>query len=162
MPFKKKPTNISRSEELESFSNENWDVTETLCFAVAEAAYNRMDITEAIMKAANCTRTKAFKLQDKITKSELYKKCFDEYKAMQEATVFGESRKSMMVHYNELIRQATNQKKYEIVLRILDKIKELQGINNDEMDFNITFKFKPTDIVNLEMIKEGLSKSKEK
>lgn len=160
MPFKKKISNVSRQEELNNFKEEDWEVTEALCFAVAEAAYNRRDVIEAIMQSTSCSRTKAFKMQDKITKSDLYKKCFDDYKNMQEATVFSESKKSMMVHYNELIKQATTQRKYEIVLRILDKIKELQGINNDEMDFNITFTFKPTDKVNLNMITGAKPKDK--
>lgn len=147
MPFKKKLTNVDNSEEKESI-----DITEELCYAVAEAVLLKEDICKAICKVTRCGAARAIQLQKEVLSSPLYKQIFDDYKNIATSTVFQEDENTIMVQYNNLIRKATAEKKYEVVVRILDKIRLMQAIGDKEMEFKMTFGFEPTKTTNINLI----------
>ena len=80
-------------------------------------------------------------------------------------TVYDDDRDTIMLQYNNLIRKATQEKKYEVVVRILDKIRMLQAIGDKEMEFKMVFGFDPviqgsTFNVNFNLIDENYNKKK--
>lgn len=154
MVFKKK-FESSDDNNSESKSKENkYELTDELLYAVAEAVINRDNIIKAISKTIGCTESKAVQLQKEVLSSPRYKEVFEDYKAMLKSTVYEDDADTIMIQYNNLIRKATQEKKYEVVVRIIDKIRQLQAIGDKEMEFKVTFDFEPTDKVNLNLIKE--------
>lgn len=154
MPFKKK---ISSDGDNEENNSKSFEITEELCFAVAEAVINRDDIQKAISQAARCTKVRALALQKEILQSPMYKKCFEEYKEILKGTVYEDDKDTIMLQYNNIIKKATQEKKYEVVVRVLDKIRQLQAIGDKEMEFKMTFSFEPTEKTNLNIISENLN-----
>lgn len=152
MAFKKK----SKIEEDDS--NLSIDITDELCYAVAEAVLFRDDIIKAICKVAKCQTSKALRLQNEILNSNKYKEIFEDYKQTIKGTVYEDDQDTILVQYNNLIRKATQEKKYEVVVRILDKIRQLQAIGDKEMEFKMTFSFKPTETTNLKLIEDNNDK----
>lgn len=161
MPFKKKPTQNTGEET----AKDDIDVTEELCYAVAEAVINRDDIIKTITKTTKCTNARAVVLQKEVLNSALYKQIFEDYKNTIKSTVYDDDRDTIMLQYNNLIRKATQEKKYEVVVRILDKIRMLQAIGDKEMEFKMVFGFDPvikgsTFNVNFNLIDENYNKKK--
>lgn len=161
MPFKKKPTKDTGEEIVK----DDIDVTEELCYAVAEAVINRDDIIKTISKTTKCTNARAVVLQKEVLSSPLYKQIFEDYKNTMKGTVYDDDRDTIMLQYNNLIRKATQEKKYEVVVRILDKIRMLQAIGDKEMEFKMVFGFDPvikgsTFNVNFNLIDEDYNKKK--
>lgn len=152
MPFEKK-RQVNNADD-------DFDITEELCYAVAEAVINRDDIVKAIMKTTKCTTARAISLQAEVLNSDKYKEIFEDYKNTLKNTVYEDDQDTIMIQYNNLIRKATQEKKYEVVVRILDKIRQLQAIGDKEMDFKMTFCFEPTDKTNLNIIQESKENDK--
>ena len=151
MTFKKKVTNNK-----EDTSSKDFDITDELCYAVAEAVMNREDIVKAISVTLRCTNVRAIELQKKVLSSPRYQEIFEEYKNMMKSTVYQDDQDTIMIQYNNLIRKATQEKKYEVVVRILDKIRMLQSIGDKEMEFKMTFAFEPKPETNLKIIDNSL------
>lgn len=160
MVFKKKFT--EEENDNNNDNNESLDITDELCYAVAEAVINRDEIVKAIQKTIKCTTSRAIALQAEILKSAKYKEIFEDYKDTLKNTVYEDDQDTIMIQYNNLIRKATQEKKYEVVVRILDKIRQLQAIGDKEMEFKMTFSFKPTENTNLNLINEKNDNKEEK
>lgn len=155
MVFKKKFENSdNNNSESKSKEKDKYELTDELLYAVAEAVINRDNIIKAISKTIGCTESKAVQLQKEVLSSPRYKEVFEDYKSMLKSTVYEDDADTIMIQYNNLIRKATQEKKYEVVVRIIDKIRQLQAIGDKEMEFKVTFDFEPTDKVNLNLIKE--------
>lgn len=110
--------------------------------AVVLAQLYREDIISAIRKVIGGKTT-----NNEI--SELYKEIiqhpdFPEVKAdiikLEEATLIDEDADTIMLYYNKLLRKAQDEKKYEVIVRILKEIKQLKAIEDEQMQFEVTIK----------------------
>lgn len=135
------------------------DIPEELYDIVAEACLYREDCIQAIASYMNKELRKKISVKEanevyrKILASPEFKTRMKQYVKIEKATVIDDDQDTIMLQYNRIIRDATKDGKYEVVARVLKEIRQLKAIEDKQMEFNVTFKFKPTDAINLEMLK---------
>ena len=64
---------------------------------------------------------------------------------LEEATLIDDDSNTIMLYYNKLLRDAQQEKKYEVAARILGEIRKLKAIDNEQTKFEIVFKIREKD-----------------
>ena len=135
------------------------EIPEELYDIVAEACLYRGNPVQDIASYMNRELRRKISIKEAtqvyhdILKQPDFKDRMKSYLALEKATVIDDDEDTILLQYNRIIREATKDGKYEVVARVLDKIRQIKAIDDKQIDFNITFTFKPTDVINLEMLK---------
>ena len=136
-----------------------------LYYIVAEACLYAENVPQAIMKyykgSKRCTLQEAQEIHKKILRDPKFKEKLKDYVAIEKAGLFEDDRETILLKLNRIIRDASREGKYDTVVKTLDRIAKMLSIEDKQMDFKLTFAFKPTEAINLEMIKEERKKEKE-
>lgn len=116
------------------------EITREMMEAVAYAQLYREDPVLALQKLNGGKRI-SNKEMDAIYKGILKHPEFPQVKAeaiqLESLTTIEDNIDTIQLNYNRLLKKAQAEGKYEVVLRILDKIKQLRAIENEQMRFEI-------------------------
>lgn len=116
------------------------EITQEMLEAVAEAQLYRDDVELAIKKYAGKLTSRQLKhLYRKILKHPDLPKIKKDFITLEEQTLVDDDVNTISLVYNRLLKQAQFDGKYDVVAKILDKIRQLKAIDNEEMEFKIIF-----------------------
>lgn len=120
------------------------DITDEMYGVVAEALLYRDDPAMALKKSGICpknwTISDVNKVYKHILKTDKLKQVKDDYIKLESETLVDDNTDTMMLIYNRLLKDAKAEQKYDVVARILKEIRQLKAIENEQMQFEITFK----------------------
>ena len=126
---------------------EELQITEEMLEKVALAQLYRDDPILELRKVVSSKLTS--KEMDALYKRILKDPRFEETKKdaikLEEATLIDDDSNTIMLYYNKLLREAQQEKKYEVAARILGEIRKLKAIDNEQTKFEIVFKIKEKD-----------------
>lgn len=126
---------------------EEIQITEEMLEKVALAQLYRDDPILELRKVVSSKLTS--KEMDALYKRILKDPRFEETKKdaikLEEATLINDDSNTIMLYYNKLLREAQQEKKYEVAARILGEIRKLKAIDNEQTKFEIVFKIKEKD-----------------
>lgn len=129
--------------------NFDTDITDEMYSIVAEALLYRDDPTMALKKSGACpknwTISDVNKVYKHILKTDKLKQIKDDYIKLESETLVDDNTDTMMLIYNRLLKDAKAEQKYDVVARILKEIRQLKAIENEQMQFEITFKIQGKD-----------------
>ena len=122
-------------------------ITEEMLEKVALAQLYRDDPILELRKVISSKLTS--KEMDALYKRILKDPRFEETKKdaikLEEATLIDDDSNTIMLYYNKLLRDAQQEKKYEVAARILGEIRKLKAIDNEQTKFEIVFKIREKD-----------------
>lgn len=125
------------------------EITREMMEAVAYAQLYREDPILALQKINGGKRI-SNRDMDTILKNILRHPDFAQVKKeaieLETLTTVDDTIDTIQLNYNRLLKKAQAEGKYEVVLRVLDKIKQLKAIDNEQMKFEIKITVdKPAD-----------------
>ena len=122
-------------------------ITEEMLEKVALAQLYRDDPILELRKVISSKLTS--KEMDALYKRILKDPRFEETKKdaikLEGATLIDDDSNTIMLYYNKLLRDAQQEKKYEVAARILGEIRKLKAIDNEQTKFEIVFKIREKD-----------------
>lgn len=128
-------------------STDDIEITEEMLEKVALAQLYRDDPILELRKVVSSKLTS--KEMDALYKRILKDPRFEETKKdaikLEEATLIDDDSNTIMLYYNKLLREAQQEKKYEVAARILGEIRKLKAIDNEQTKFEIIFKIRDKD-----------------
>lgn len=122
------------------------EITNELMEVVALAQLYRRDAIIELMKALPQKKKmdEVKQLYKEILQHPKFKEVRNDAIKIEEATLIDDNVDTILLYYNELLREARFEKKYEVVTRVLKEIKQLKAIENDEMQFEVKFSIDDT------------------
>ena len=63
-----------------------------------------------------------------------------------------------MLKLTKLMQWSLETERPEIYLKCINKVQEMKGVSNSQNEFGMEFRFKPTEAINLNMIKEEVKR----
>ena len=107
--------------------------------AVALAQLYREDATLALRKiiTAKLTSKEMIQLYKDILKHPKFQEVKNDAIKLEEVTLVDDDSDTIMLFYNKLLKEAQQEKKYEVAARILGEIRKLKAIDDAEQKFEI-------------------------
>lgn len=116
------------------------EITREMLEAVAEAQLYREDAEIALKSFVKKISSKQLKaLYRKILQHPDLPKIKEEFLKVEELSLVDDDVNTIQLIYNKLLKKAQFDGKYDVVAKILDKIRQLKAIDNNEMEFKIIF-----------------------
>lgn len=119
-------------------------ITDEMYQIVAEAALYKEDTVGALRASKlipkGYTQSDVNEIIRYIIQSEKFQQIKNDLIKTEEATLIDENQNTIMLMYNRLLRNAQAEGKYDVVARILKEIRQLKAIENEQMQFEVTFK----------------------
>ena len=120
------------------------DITEDMYQIVAEAVLYKEDVVGALRASKlipkGYTQADVNTIIRYIIQSDKFQQIKEDFIKTEEATLIDENQNTVMLMYNRLLRNAQAEGKYDVVARILKEIRQLKAIENEQMQFEVTFK----------------------
>ena len=121
-------------------SHNEIEITREMLEAVVEAQIYREDPLIALKKyAGKISADELNTLYKNVLRHPSLEEVKKDVKTLEEATLIDDDVNTINLVYNRLLRKAQFDGKYDIVAKILDKIRQLKAIDNNEMEFKIIF-----------------------
>ena len=126
---------------------DDMEITEELMNAVALAQLYRDDPILELRKviSSKLTSKEMDALYKRILKDPRFEATKKDAIKLEEATLIDDDSNTIMLYYNKLLRDAQQEKKYEVAARILGEIRKLKAIDNEQTKFEIVFKIREKD-----------------
>lgn len=120
------------------------DITDEMYQIVAEAVLYKEDTVRALRASKlipkGYTQADVNAVIRYIIQSDKFQQIKNDLIKTEEATLIDENQNTIMLMYNRLLRTAQAKGKYDVVARILKEIRQLKAIENEQMQFEVTFK----------------------
>lgn len=122
-------------------------ITEEMLEKVALAQLYRDDPILELRKviSSKLTSREMDALYKRILKDPRFEATKKDAIKLEEATLIDDDSNTIMLYYNKLLRDAQQEKKYEVAARILGEIRKLKAIDNEQTKFEIVFKIRDKD-----------------
>lgn len=122
-------------------------ITEEMLEKVALAQLYRDDPILELRKviSSKLTSKEMDALYKRILKDPRFEATKKDAIKLEEATLIDDDSNTIMLYYNKLLRDAQQEKKYEVAARILGEIRKLKAIDNEQTKFEIVFKIRDKD-----------------
>ena len=122
-------------------------ITEEMLEKVALAQLYRDDPVLELRKviSSKLTSKEMDALYKRILKDPRFEATKKDAIKLEEATLIDDDSNTIMLYYNKLLRDAQQEKKYEVAARILGEIRKLKAIDNEQTKFEIVFKIREKD-----------------
>lgn len=122
-------------------------ITEEMLEKVALAQLYRDDPILELRKviSSKLTSKEMDALYKRILKDPRFEATKKDAIKLEEATLIDDDSNTIMLYYNKLLRDAQQEKKYEVAARILGEIRKLKAIDNEQTKFEIVFKIREKD-----------------
>lgn len=126
---------------------EELKITEEMLEKVALAQLYRDDPILELRKviSSKLTSREMDALYKRILKDPRFEATKKDAIKLEEATLIDDDSNTIMLYYNKLLRDAQQEKKYEVAARILGEIRKLKAIDNEQTKFEIVFKIREKD-----------------
>lgn len=126
---------------------EELKITEEMLEKVALAQLYRDDPILELRKviSSKLTSREMDALYKRILKDPRFEATKKDAIKLEEATLIDDDSNTIMLYYNKLLRDAQQEKKYEVAARILGEIRKLKAIDNEQTKFEIVFKLREKD-----------------
>lgn len=126
---------------------EELKITEEMLEKVALAQLYRDDPILELRKviSSKLTSREMDALYKRILKDPRFEATKKDAIKLEEATLIDDDSNTIMLYYNKLLRDAQQEKKYEVAARILGEIRKLKAIDNEQTKFEIVFKIRDKD-----------------
>ena len=126
---------------------EELKITEEMLEKVALAQLYRDDPILELRKviSSKLTSREMDALYKRILKDPRFEATKKDAIKLEEATLIDDDSNTIMLYYNKLLRDAQQEKKYEVAARILGEIRKLKAIDNEQTKFEIVFKIRNKD-----------------
>lgn len=121
------------------------EITDELLEAVALAQLYREDATQALRKVVTTklTTKELTQLYKDILKHPRFQEVKQDAIKLEEATLIEDDSDTIMLFYNKLLKDAQQEKKYDVAARILGEIRKLKAIDDAEQKFEVIITVKP-------------------
>lgn len=130
---------------------EYWDV-------IAEALLQLEDVPQAIIKYSGgtkkCSQSQAVQIHKEVIQNEEFQNYLKDYTKIQKTSLIDEDNDTIRLKLNKIFGRAIREGKYDTAIKTLASVAKMLNIEDKQMDFTITFKFEPTDKINLNLIRE--------
>ncbi len=122
-------------------------ITEEMLEKVALAQLYRDDPILELRKVipSKLTSKEMEALYKRIIKDPRFESTKKDAIKLEEATLIDDDSNTIMLYYNKLLRDAQQEKKYEVAARILGEIRKLKAIDDEQTKFEIVFKLRDKD-----------------
>ena len=122
-------------------------ITEEMLEKVALAQLYRDDPILELRKviSSKLTSKEMEALYKRILKDPRFESTKKDAIKLEEATLIDDDPNTIMLYYNKLLRDAQQEKKYEVAARILGEIRRMKAIDNEQTKFEIVFKIREKD-----------------
>lgn len=121
------------------------EITDELLETVALAQLYREDATQALRKVitTKLTTKELTQLYKDILKHPRFQEVKQDAIKLEEATLIEDDSDTIMLFYNKLLKDAQQEKKYDVAARILGEIRKLKAIDDAEQKFEVIITVKP-------------------
>lgn len=138
------------------------DIPDDLYYIVAESTLYDQDPISAICSYYKGTSKGAVKVARQIftaiIKSPKYKEYKEDYDIVQKGTLSDVDQDVLMLKLTKLMQWSLETERPEIYLKCINKVQEMKGVSNSQNEFGMEFRFKSTEAINLNMIKEEVKR----
>ena len=126
---------------------EELKITEEMLEKVALAQLYRDDPILELRKviSSKLTSKEMDALYKRILKDPRFEATKKDAIKLEEATLIDDDSNTIMIYYTKPLRDAHQEKKYEVDARILGEIRKLKAIDNEQTKFEIVFKIREKD-----------------
>lgn len=118
------------------------EITEEMMEAVAIASLYKTDPTLELRKVVTqkLTSSDMIRLLNRVRKDPRFEEVKNDLVKLECTSLVDEDMNTVLLQYNKLLRDAQQEKKYEVAARILGEIRKLKAIENEQMKFEIVIK----------------------
>lgn len=135
------------------------EITDEMKEAVALAILYREDPILALRKVDSCPKKISNRdlnlIYNKIRNAPDFEELKNSIKGVEAHTIVEDDMDTIMLMYNKMLRDATAEKKYDVIIRILKEIRQIKAIEDEQTKFEVVIR-----ILTPEEIKEMRSNDK--
>lgn len=135
------------------------EITDEMKEAVALAILYREDPILALRKVDSCPKKISNRdlnlIYNKIRNAPDFEELKNSIKGVEAHTIVKDDMDTIMLMYNKMLRDATAEKKYDVIIRVLKEIRQIKAIEDEQTKFEVVIR-----ILTPEEIKEMRSNDK--
>lgn len=135
------------------------EITDEMKEAVALAILYREDPILALRKVDSCPKKISNRdlnlIYNKIRNAPDFEELKNSIKGVEAHTLVEDDMDTIMLMYNKMLRDATAEKKYDVIIRILKEIRQIKAIEDEQTKFEVVIR-----VLTPEEIKEMRSNDK--
>lgn len=120
------------------------EITDEMKEAVALAILYREDPILALRKVDSCPKKISNRdlnlIYNKIRNAPDFEELKNSIKGVEAHTLVEDDMDTIMLMYNKMLRDATAEKKYDVIIRILKEIRQIKAIEDEQTKFEIVIR----------------------
>lgn len=120
------------------------EITDEMREAVALAILYREDPILALRKVDSCPKKISNRdlnlIYNKIRNAPDFEELKNSIKGVEAHTLVEDDMDTIMLMYNKMLRDATAEKKYDVIIRILKEIRQIKAIEDEQTKFEVVIK----------------------
>lgn len=120
------------------------EITDEMTEAVALAILYREDPILALRKVDSCPKKISNRdlnlIYNKIRNAPDFEELKNSIKGVEAHTLVEDDMDTIMLMYNKMLRDATAEKKYDVIIRILKEIRQIKAIEDEQTKFEVVIR----------------------
>lgn len=120
------------------------EITDEMKEAVALAILYREDPILALRKVDSCPKKISNRdlnlIYNKIRNAPDFEELKNSIKGVEAHTLVEDDMDTIMLMYNKMLRDATAEKKYDVIIRILKEIRQIKAIEDEQTKFEVVIR----------------------
>lgn len=120
------------------------EITDEMKEAVALAVLYREDPILALRKVDSCPKKISNRdinlIYNKIRNAPDFEKLKNSIKSVETHTLVKDDMDTIMLMYNKMLREATAEKKYDVIIRVLKEIRQIKAIEDEQTKFEVVIR----------------------
>lgn len=120
------------------------EITDEMKEAVALATLYREDPILALRKVDSCPKKISNRdlnlIYNKIRNAPDFEELKNSIKGVEAHTLVEDDMDTIMLMYNKMLRDATAEKKYDVIIRILKEIRQIKAIEDEQTKFEVVIR----------------------
>lgn len=120
------------------------EITNEMKEAVALAILYREDPILALRKVDSCPKKISNRdlnlIYNKIRNAPDFEELKNSIKSVEAHTIVEDDMDTIMLMYNKMLRDATTEKKYDVIIRILKEIRQIKAIEDEQTKFEVVIR----------------------
>ena len=136
------------------------EITDEMKEAVALAVLYREDPILALRKVDSCPKKISSHdinlIYNKIRNAPDFEELKNSMKSIEAHTLVNDALATIMLLYNIMLREATSEEKYDVIIRILKEIRQIKAIEDEQTKFEVVIRVLTPDEIK-EMQNNGKS-----
>ena len=120
------------------------EITDEMKEAVTLAVLYREDPILALRKVDSCPKKISNRdinlIYNKIRNAPDFEELKNSIKGVETHTLVKDDMDTIMLMYNKMLREATAEKKYDVIIRILKEIRQIKAIEDEQTKFEVVIR----------------------